>query len=186
MTAEGGTSTQHSEVIYRGDSPMGPFEPWEGNPILTQRTLDSSRSNPVTCAGHADLVKAPDGSWWSVFLACRPIENDIENLGRETFMLPVRWTEDGWPYITREGETVAMQFDMPGTVRDTSSMTGNFAWKENFTDSILGPEWHTPARPGHRILLPYIQPRTSHPQVWQRQLDRQGCTPLCMPPHTAP
>ncbi len=185
MTAEGGTSTQHSEVIYRGNSPMGPFEPWEGNPILTQRTLDSSRSNPVTCAGHADLVKAPDGSWWSVFLACRPIENDIENLGRETFMLPVRWTDDGWPYITREGETVAMQFDMPGTVRDTSSMTGNFTWEENFTDSILGPEWHTlrgPAteyysltsNPGHltlrcgdvnstdKAVLPFVCRRIQH------------------------
>lgn len=185
MTAEGGTSTQHSEVIYRGDSPMGPFEPWKGNPILTQRTLDSSRSNPVTCAGHADLVKAPDGSWWSVFLACRPIENDIENLGRETFMLPVRWTEDGWPYITRDGETIAMQFDMPGTVRDDSSMTGNFAWKETFSDSILGLEWHTlrgpateyyslTANPGHLTLkcgnvsstdkaeLPFVCRRIQH------------------------
>lgn len=185
MTAEGGTSTQHSEVIYRGDSPMGPFEPWKGNPILTQRTLDSSRSNPVTCAGHADLVKAPDGSWWSVFLACRPIENDIENLGRETFMLPVRWTEDGWPYITRDGETIAMQFDMPGTIRDDSSMTGNFAWKETFSDSILGLEWHTlrgpateyyslTANPGHLTLkcgnvsstdkaeLPFVCRRIQH------------------------
>ncbi|MDE6204601.1 MAG: family 43 glycosylhydrolase, partial [Duncaniella sp.] len=177
--------TQHSEVIYRGDSPMGPFEPWKGNPILTQRTLDSSRSNPVTCAGHADLVKAPDGSWWSVFLACRPIENDIENLGRETFMLPVRWTEDGWPYITRDGETIAMQFDMPGTIRDDSSMTGNFAWKETFSDSILGLEWHTlrgpateyyslTANPGHLTLkcgnvsstdkaeLPFVCRRIQH------------------------
>ena len=80
---------------------MGPFEPWEGNPILTQRDLDNNRPDPVTCAGHADLVKTAEGDWWAVFLACRPIDGDYENLGRETFMLPVKWTEDGWPYITK-------------------------------------------------------------------------------------
>ena len=99
MTAEGGTSTWHSEVIYRGPSPFGPFTPWEGNPILTQRTLDKSRENPITCAGHADLVQTKEGDWWGVFLACRPVKNDMENLGRETFMMPVKWTEDGWPYF---------------------------------------------------------------------------------------
>lgn len=143
MTAEGGTSTWHSEVIYRGDSPMGPFKPWDGNPILTQRTLDPDRENPVTCAGHADLVQGPDGRWWGVFLACRPIENDMENLGRETFMMPVRWTEDGWPYMTREGETVPVQLACEGYHRGEDTAFGNFAREDNFTDSVLRPEWHT-------------------------------------------
>ena len=163
MTAEGGTSTWHSEVIYRGDSPMGPFTPWEGNPILTQRTLDANRANPVTCAGHADLVQGPDGDWWSVFLACRPIAKDSENLGRETFMMPVRWTEDGWPYMTREGETVPLQLAKKGVIREEETTFGNFARTENFTDTVLGHDWFTlrgPAReyysltsnPGHLTL----------------------------------
>lgn len=143
MTAEGGTSTWHSEVIYKGDSPMGPFTPWEGNPILTQRTLDQNRPNPVTCAGHADLVQAPDGEWWSVFLACRPIDDNMENLGRETFMMPVKWTDDGWPYMTREGETVPVQLVKNGFVRGDDNCFGNFSRYDNFTDSILGSEWHT-------------------------------------------
>lgn len=185
MTAEGGTSTWHSEVIYRGDSPMGPFTPWEGNPILTQRTLDSSRTNPVTCAGHADLVQGPDGDWWSVFLACRPIEGDMENLGRETFIMPVKWTEDGWPYMTREGETVPLQLARKGYLHGDDSTFGNFARTDNFTDSILGHEWLTlrgsasdyyslKTNPGHltlkcadvksteKAVLPYVGRRIQH------------------------
>lgn len=185
MTAEGGTSTWHSEVIYRGDSPMGPFTPWEGNPILTQRTLDKSRKNPVTCAGHADLVQGPDGEWWSVFLACRPIEDDMENLGRETFIMPVKWTEDGWPYMTRQDEEVPLQLTKSGYKRSENSQFGNFAVTDNFTDSVLDNQWHTlrgaateyyslTSNPGHltikcadvksteKTVLPYIGRRIQH------------------------
>lgn len=185
MTAEGGTSTWHSEVIYRGDSPMGPFTPWEGNPILTQRTLDKSRQNPVTCAGHADIVQGPDGEWWGVFLACRPIENDMENLGRETFIMPVKWTEDGWPYMTRQNEEVPLQLSKNGYRRSENATFGNFAHTDNFTDSVLSYKWHTlrgPAteyyslttNPGHltikcadvkstdKAVLPYIGRRIQH------------------------
>ncbi|WP_300909886.1 glycoside hydrolase family 43 protein [Muribaculum intestinale] len=185
MTAEGGTSTWHSEVIYRGDSPMGPFTPWEGNPILTQRTLDKSRTNPVTCAGHADIVQGPDGDWWGVFLACRPIENDMENLGRETFLMPVKWTEDGWPYMTRQNEEVPLQLSKNGYRRSENATFGNFAHTDNFTDSVLSYKWHTlrgPAteyyslttNPGHltikcadvkstdKAVLPYVGRRIQH------------------------
>ena len=185
MTAEGGTSTWHSEVIYRGGSPMGPFTPWEGNPILTQRTLDKSRTNPVTCAGHADIVQGPDGDWWGVFLACRPIENDMENLGRETFLMPVKWTEDGWPYMTRQNEEVPLQLSKNGYRRSENATFGNFAHTDNFTDSVLSYKWHTlrgPAteyyslttNPGHltikcadvkstdKAVLPYVGRRIQH------------------------
>ena len=37
MCAEGGTGYNHSEVIFRSKSPEGPFQPWDKNPILTQR-----------------------------------------------------------------------------------------------------------------------------------------------------
>jgi len=49
-------------------------------------------------AGHADLVEFTDGSWWMVLLGVRPrgIGPGFHTLGRETFLVPVRW-EDGWP-----------------------------------------------------------------------------------------
>lgn len=144
MTAEGGTGTGHSEVIYRSNDPFGPYVPYEKNPILTQRTLDPGRTNPVTCTGHADIFQAPDGNWWGVFLGCRPLENDKENLGRETFMLPVKWTDDGWPVFLEQSDTVPHIVHMPGAVRNDSVITfGNFGYHEEFNDTTLAPGWMT-------------------------------------------
>ena len=105
MCAEGGTSVQHSEVVLRARSPWGPFKPYAGNPILTQRDLPADRADPITNAGHADLVEGPDGHWWAIFLASRPYEVTHYNTGRETFLLPVTW-RDGWPLILARGEGI--------------------------------------------------------------------------------
>ena len=40
MSAEGGTGNWHSEVIFRGDSPMGKFLPWKTIRFLTQRHFE--------------------------------------------------------------------------------------------------------------------------------------------------
>lgn len=143
MTAEGGTSDWHSEVIYRSNHVWGPYEPYVGNPILTQRTLDNNRPDPITCAGHADLVQAVEGDWWAVFLACRPIEANYENLGRETFLLPVTWTEDGWPIICKNGELVDRIVSRPGVKREADVTFGNFSLAYDFDQPELDQRWMT-------------------------------------------
>ena len=143
MSAEGGTAGWHSEVIFRGDSPTGKFIPWKNNPILTQRQLDAERPNPVTCAGHADLVQTREGDWWAVFLACRPINNTFENLGRETFMMPVKWSEDGFPYMTQGDDLVPVIVRREGVKRDESATFGNFEMNDGFDGQTLGMEWMT-------------------------------------------
>jgi xylan 1,4-beta-xylosidase len=143
MAAEGGTGPWHSEVIFKGDSPMGDFKPWEKNPILTQRHLDPNRKNPITCAGHADLIQTKEGNWWSVFLACRPIENKFENLGRETFLMPVRWSEDGFPYMTQGEETVPMILKRKGVKKKGEVTFGNFEKNESFDSYTLPDYWIT-------------------------------------------
>ncbi|MDE6486057.1 MAG: glycoside hydrolase family 43 protein [Muribaculaceae bacterium] len=144
MTAEGGTGDWHSEVIYRGKTPFGPYTPYENNPILTQRNLDPSRPNPITCAGHADLLQTAEGDWWAVFLACRPNKGGFENLGRETFMLPVTWTEDGWPIINPDMQPVAMTARREGVARDDANRTfGNFKAEESFDSTNLAQTWMT-------------------------------------------
>jgi alpha-N-arabinofuranosidase len=143
MAAEGGTGNWHSEVIFRGDAPMGKFIPWENNPILTQRHLDPARSNPITCAGHADLIRAKEGDWWAVFLACRPIDNLFENLGRETFMMPVKWSKDGFPYMTQGKDAVPMILKREGVKRGENVTFGNFEKRDDFDKPTLGPEWMT-------------------------------------------
>ncbi|MDG3582306.1 glycoside hydrolase family 43 protein [Galbibacter pacificus] len=143
MCAEGGTSVNHREVIFKSESVLGPYKPWNKNPILTQKHLDPNRPLPITCAGHADLIQKKDSSWWAVFLACRPIDNDFENLGRETFLMPVQWDESGFPYMTRENETIPRIIKMPGSIRAKKTTYGNFSITDDFTDSLLPKEWVT-------------------------------------------
>ena len=112
LCAEGGTGDNHSEVVFRSKNVYGPYQPFEGNPILTQRHLDPNRKNPITTAGHADLVETPDGKWYAVFLACRPYDDNHFNIGRETFLAPVRW-ENEWPIITKGDELVQHHYPLP-------------------------------------------------------------------------
>ena len=143
MCAEGGTSDQHSEVIFRSDSPTEGFKPWSRNPILTQRHLAADRPEPVTCTGHADLLRTPEGEWWGVFLGCRPVKGGFENLGRETFLMPVRWSEDGFPYFLEGNETVPAVVRRPGTIVGESPTFGNFKVEDSFDGDKLGLEWMT-------------------------------------------
>ncbi|GAA1626547.1 glycoside hydrolase family 43 protein [Catellatospora bangladeshensis] len=98
LIAEGGTERGHAVSIARGPAPDGPFEPCPANPILTHRGLN----HPIQNTGHADLVQAPDGSWWLMLLGVRPRGGTPgwHVLGRETFLTPVTWT-DGWPVVGR-------------------------------------------------------------------------------------
>jgi alpha-N-arabinofuranosidase len=143
MTAEGGTGPDHSEVILRSDSPMGTYKAWDKNPILTQRHLDPNRVNPITCAGHADLIQTKEGDWWAVFLACRPIDGKFENLGRETFLMPVRWSSDGFPFITQGNEAIPMIVQRKGVEREQKNSFGNFSFFDDFDSTRLGLEWMT-------------------------------------------
>jgi xylan 1,4-beta-xylosidase len=143
--AEGGTGPQHSQVILRSKSVDGPYTPWEKNPILTQRDLSSNAPDAVTCTGHADLVIGPDNNWWAVFLGVRPYQGRFSPMGRETFLLPVKWTEDGWPMILPPGERVPMVAKTPGGVSVQPSpalpLNGNFNWRDDFTSPELSPAW---------------------------------------------
>ncbi len=133
MCAEGGTGAWHSEVILRSKSPMGPWEENPNNPILTQRTgLDPNRKNPVSSAGHADLVEDGKGNWWAVFLACRPYEQDMYNTGRDTYLLPVTW-KDGWPEILAKNTPISSVGEKAGLKpAEKNEFSGNFSYTDNF------------------------------------------------------
>jgi xylan 1,4-beta-xylosidase len=156
MCAEGGTERNHSEVIFRSKSPAGPFEPYAGNPILTQRDLPADRTNPVTNAGHADLVQMKDGSWWAVFLASQPYAGYLFNTGRETFLLPVSF-KDGWPVILEHGKPIPTTLAAPKATKHGAkgdALSGNFTQREEFRKQ-LGPEWiqvHVPKKTWYTLL----------------------------------
>ena len=189
MCAEGGTGYNHSEVIFRSEKITGPYEPWDQNPILTQRQLDPARPFPVTTAGHADLIQAPGGDWWAVFLACRPYGDNYYNIGRETFMTPVAWTEDGWPVINPDFEEVQYTYPTPmGNMVDTTGFkyNGNFSFRDHFDSSRLGYNYmflRTPKEKWYQImngkLIMRVRPETasglSNPSfIGHRQQHRRG------------
>jgi len=156
MAAEGGTSTGHSEVIFRAKNVMGPYETYENNPILTQRNLSPDRANPVTCTGHADLVETQHGEWFSVFLGCRPYEGNYFNTGRETFMAPVAW-ENNWPVINPGFEEIQFSNKIKGIDEVTVAeipLNGNFTLRDSFISTELAPYWlfiRTPFTEKHSI-----------------------------------
>lgn len=136
--AEGGTAADHSQTIFRSRNVTGPYLPGPQNPILTQRNLDPARSNPVTATGHADLVRMENGKWAAVFLGNRPYQGWLTNIGRETFLLPVRW-QDGWPEILPQGKSVPL---VAALIRPTPN--GQTDWSrrhDDFDAPLLGPDW---------------------------------------------
>ncbi len=141
--AEGGTGPQHSQVVLRSRQVWGPYQPNPDNPILTQRDLPPGRALPITNAGHADLVQGPDESWWAVFLASRNYAGVHYNTGRETYLLPVTWT-DGWPRILAHGKTIPYVVRGPAFMageQDQAPHTGNFNWRDDFDEPTLGRAW---------------------------------------------
>lgn len=136
--AEGGTSVNHSQVALRSRDVWGPYVPFEGNPVLTQRGLPADRPNPITSAGHAQFIEGPDGNWYSIFLAVRPYEGDFYNTGREMFIAPLTWVND-WPMI-EHGEK-AIEYKYKTNIKEVKQkgalpQNGNFAYTMTFDKGL--------------------------------------------------
>lgn len=145
MCAEGGTGGWHSEVIFKSNSPMGPFIPAPSNPILSQRYLIKDRKNKVDWAGHADLVAGKDGKFYGVFLAIRPNEENRVNIGRETFILPVDWSGE-FPVFENGLIPLNPKLKMPRGVENRTGKdgffpNGNFTFTDNFSIKNLDYRW---------------------------------------------
>jgi alpha-N-arabinofuranosidase len=171
IAAEGGTDTNHSEVVFRSATLTGPFLPGGTNPILTQRQLDPGRPSPVTSTGHADFVSTPTGSWYAVFLGCRPYAADFYNTGRETFMAPVKWTSD-WPVIIPPGAVVQDRYPVPFPANSNAvvnAFNGRIPYRADFNESTLDPS-----------LLFLRTPR----QKWYSLSERKGYLSLRLLPQT--
>lgn len=96
LTAVGGTAgppTGHMVIAARSRSLHGPWEHHPGNPLV--RT--TSVAEAWWSRGHASLVEAPDGSWWSLY---HGFENGFWTLGRQCLLDPVAFTADGWFRMT--------------------------------------------------------------------------------------
>ena len=124
------------------------------NPIMTHRHL--GLEYPIVGTGHADLVETQFGEWWMVLLAMRPYGGYFYNLGRETFLVPVRW-EDGWPVVgagSGRVETVGRAPNLPEHRWPSLPVCDHFetqtlAPQWNFLRTPRDDFWSLSARPGY-------------------------------------
>lgn len=134
MIAEGGTSWNHAETIFRSRSLDGPWEANPRNPLITHRNL--GKMAQIDSTGHADLIQLPNGEWWAVMLASRAWRKRWHLLGRETFAVPVTW-EDDWPVFSPETGRVEMTYPapaLPACPQHSESMRDDFN-----TDTLAFP-----------------------------------------------
>ena len=177
ITAEGGTAHHHAVSVARSKTITGPYEANRGNPILTHRHL--GLDYPIVGTGHADLVETQSGEWWMVLLAMRPYGGYFYNLGRETFLVPVRW-EDGWPVVSPGTGRVEYSYPVPDLPEQrwlVEPACDNFdaptlALQWNFLRTSQDKFWDLSERPGHlrlRLRPERLSEQTTPSFVGRRQ-----------------
>lgn len=143
LIAEGGTEYYHSVTVARSENPLGPYEGFRGNPIMTHRQM--GRKAAFQNMGHADLVDTPNGEWYAVLLGSRLIDGCSKNLGRETFLVPVEW-EDGWPLFSPETGRTEENYPAPNLPWTPLPQTPAL---DTFKGNALTPDWVFWGRPGN-------------------------------------
>ena len=177
LISEGGTAHEHAVTVARSRKVTGPYEVNLRNPILTHRHL--GLDYPIVGTGHADLIDTPSGEWWMVLLGMRPYGGYYYNLGRETFIAPVRWEEE-WPVVSPGTGRVEFSYPAPNLPQHLWPALPD---REDFDALPLTPHWNflrTPPqgflsldeRPGYlrlRLRPPSLKEESNPSFVGRRQ-----------------
>lgn len=104
MAAEGGTEYGHMITCARSNSVWGRFESNPDNPVLTNR---NKAPFIIQGIGHGDLIQDKFGNWHVLSLGFRQqhIWRPFHHLGREVFLTPVKFGENGWFTCGKDGTT---------------------------------------------------------------------------------
>ncbi|GGO07845.1 glycoside hydrolase family 43 protein [Saccharibacillus kuerlensis] len=132
MAAEGGTEYGHMVIYARGESLSGPFESYANNPVLTNRNLGGYELQGV---GHGDLIQDNNENWWMLHLGFRQIGRWLtyHHLGREVFLTPVTFDENGWFTAGQDGTTL--------TAFNTDRIPETVVQQEKKLDTFENTNW---------------------------------------------
>ncbi len=130
--AEGGTAgpaTGHMVISARSRSPFGPWENSPFNPIIRAQ----SSSDKWWSVGHATIFEDTSNKWWMIF---HGYENGHYNMGRQTLLAPVEWTNDGWFKMPDN-----LKIDEPIKKLSKTLVDNVFSLNDNFEGNTLKPYW---------------------------------------------
>ena len=129
MAAEGGTEYGHMITCARSRSLWGRYSRNPNNPVLSNR---NKAPYIIQGIGHGDLIQDPNGDWFILSLGFRQIHlwMPFHNLGREVFLTPVRFGEDGW--FTAGAD---------GTTEETFEIKGDFQQEEKRRYTFENTSW---------------------------------------------
>ena len=130
--AEGGTAgpiTGHMVISARAKSLQGPWENSPYNPIIRTTTTEERWCSK----GHGTIFDDGNGDWWIMFHA---YEKGFYNMGRQTLLEPIEWTEDGWFKIP-EGVSDEVPIKRPNLATGQS----DFTLSDSFGGDKLGFQW---------------------------------------------
>lgn len=130
--AEGGTAgpaTGHMVISARSTSLDGPWENSPHNPILRAESPEEKWWS----VGHGTIFDDADGKWWMIF---HGYEKEYYNMGRQTMLTPIEWTEDDW-YKIPDNVSIGDPIALPNEAAQTS--TKDFT--DPFDTAALDPRW---------------------------------------------
>lgn len=124
MAAEGGTEYGHMITYAKSQSVWGEFENYPCNPVLTNR---NKAPYIIQGIGHGDLIQDVYGNWHILSLGFRQIHpwEAYHTLGREVFLTPVQFGDDGW-FTAGEDGTTSESYTIEGDFRQQPLKKYNF------------------------------------------------------------
>lgn len=132
VTAQGGTSgptTAHMAIVARSKSVQGPWENSPYNPLV--RTNDQDQK--WWRQGHGTLIDDTSGKWWLMYTG---YENGYALYGKESLLVPVEWTPDGWPRVAPGVSATDTLAKPPG-----ENVGHGMPLSDDFSAATIGIQW---------------------------------------------
>jgi xylan 1,4-beta-xylosidase len=131
-SAEGGTdgpSIAHMSVVARSKAVDGPWENSPYNPLVHT----GSSADKWWRQGHGTFVEDEAGKWWFMYTG---FENGYELCGKQSLLLPLEWTADGWPRVPF-GVSAADVLNKPAG----ENVGHGMPLSDDFSNATLGIQW---------------------------------------------
>lgn len=136
-----------TQIVWRGKDINDP-DSWQVRRVFYKGQIIDGKGNeimPSSGIAQGAIVDTPDGKWYALLF------QDNGAVGRIPVLIPVKWTDDGWPVLGNNGETVDEILPKPAA-RNTI-MTTDIVTSDNFDNEarrliIREEDMNTPVTSG--------------------------------------